>query len=232
MLAEAMVAARGVSAVMSFAGHHGSRGGGAYRSGSGGGYFSGGLAGVVNRQITNNAIKAATTPAPSGSPGGENRSAGGLGGRIYSSSVSKGGKFANNVISTIATGSTREQGSITGEKATEALLSYMGYNALEEGAKNIPAFSNVEIGGGRITGTETSEAHPEGITFGMYHAGQYAAPQGAYETVQAADGNSWYRQYAVDTVQKTPYKAPDGTVAYHESIEKKLPPAPARKDSV
>ncbi|WP_286081483.1 hypothetical protein [Parablautia intestinalis] len=34
----------------------------------------------------------------------------------------------------------------------------------------MPVFSDVEIGGGRITGTETSEEHPQGIAFGMYHA--------------------------------------------------------------
>ena len=245
MLAEAMVAARGISTLMSFTGHHGGRGGGAARSGSGtsssgSGAFSGGLAGIVNRQITNNAVQSVLDPSnkrpgASGSSrtsSGGHTSSGGLGARIYSSSVSRGGSFANNVISTIATGSIREQGSITGDKATEALMSYMGYNALEEGAKNVPSFSNVEIGGGHITGVETSETHPEGIAFGMYHTGQYTAPQGAYETVQTVDGNSWYKQYAADTVEKSPYKAPDGSVAYNESIVKKLPPAPTRKDRI
>lgn len=244
MLAEAMVAAKGIGSLKSFTNFHGGSGGGfksgsgnggsSARSGSGGGSFSGGLAGVVNRQITNNAMKSAVDPSnrrPEAS-GGRNHSSGGLGARIYSSSVSRGGSFANNVISTIATGSIREQGSITGEKASEALMSYMGYNALEEGAKNVPSFSDVEIGGGHITGVETSGEHPEGIAFGMYHTGQYAAPQGNYETVQTVDGNSWYKQYAADAVEKTPYKAPDGAVAYNESIVKKLPPAPTRKDRI
>ena len=74
----------------------------------------------------------------------------------------------------------------------------------------MPAFSNVEIGGGRITGTETSEGHPEGTAFGMYCAAQYAAPEGAYDTVHTADGS----------------------IAYKESIVKKLPPAPKRKDRI
>jgi len=231
MMAEALVAARGVGAVKSFAGLRRGSGGGIPASasgsgtGSGGGFFSGGLAGMVNRQITNNAVKSATSTAAAGAFGD-------LGSQLYSSSVSRGGSFANNVISTIATGSIRERGSITGEKAAEALMSYMGYQALEEGAKNIPSFSNVEIGGGHITGTETSQAHPEGIAFGMYHTGQYAAPQGSYETVQSVDGNSWYKQYAVDCVEKSPYQAPDGTVAYNESIVKKLPPTPTRKERI
>ena len=111
-------------------------------------------------------------------------------------------------------------------------MSYLGYNALEVGAQNIPSFSNVEIGGGHITGVETSDSHPEGIAFGMYHADQYTAPQGNYETVHTADGNSWYKQYAADSVERSPYQAPDGSVAYHESIVKKLPPAPVRKERI
>ncbi len=156
----------------------------------------------------------------------------GLGGRIYSASVSHGGAFANNIISSIATGNSRELGTITGDKASEALMSYLGYNALEEGAKDVPSFSHVEIGGGMITGTESSGAHPDGIDFGMYHTGQYTPPKGAYETVYTTDGNAWYKQYAADSVEKSPYSAPDGTVAYHESIVKRLPSPPVRKDRI
>lgn len=85
-------------------------------------------------------------------------------------------------------------------------------------------------GGGRITGTEISEEHPEGISFGMYHADQYTPPEGPYTTVQAVDGTSWYKQYAQDAVEKSPYMAADGSIAYKESIVKKMPPVPKRKD--
>ena len=119
---------------------------------------------------------------------------------------------------------------MSGEKAAQALHSYMGYAALGEGAQHVPSFTGVEIGGGRITGTEISEEHPEGISFGMYHADQYTPPEGPYTTVQAVDGTSWYKQYAQDTVEKSPYMAADGSIAYKESIVKKMPPAPKRKD--
>jgi hypothetical protein len=66
----------------------------------------------------------------------------------------------------------------------------------------------------------------------MYHADQYMAPEGAYTTVTAADGTSWYKQYAVDTVEKTPYQSEDGSIAYNESIVKRLPRIPQRKDRV
>ena len=154
----------------------------------------------------------------------------GLGGHIYSSSVKSGGEFANNIIGSVAAGNISSIGSMSGENAAQALQSYMGYAALEDGAENIPAFSNVEIGGGRITGTEISEEHPEGISFGMYHADQYMAPQDAYTTVQSADGTSWYKQYAADVVEKNPYMTPDGSIAYNEAIVKRLPQPPRRKD--
>ncbi|NBK00444.1 hypothetical protein D5282_25095 [bacterium 1xD8-48] len=252
MIAEALVAARGVGAVRNFSRQH--FGGGHSSSsshvnngssspgtpGNPGGFMAGGLAGVVSRQVTNSAIRTATShtetsrqggKAPGGSIGGfASAISAGIGGNMYASSVAKGGDFANNVIGTVAAGNISSMGTMTGEKAAQALHSYMGYAALEEGAQHVPSFTGVEIGGGRITGTEISEEHPEGISFGMYHADQYAAPEGAYATVQAVDGTSWYKQYAQDAVEKSPYMAADGSIAYKESIVKKMPPAPKRKD--
>lgn len=198
--------------------------------------MAGGLAGVVSRSVTNSAIKSATSKTETKTAGKPSNGglagslSGGIGGHMYAASVQKGGSFANDVIGTVAAGSMASLGSMTGEKAAEALYSYMGYAALEEGAGHIPVFTDVEIGGGRITGTETSEDHPDGIAFGMYHADQYVAPGGSYTTVHAVDGTAWYKQYAADAVEKSPYLAPDGSIAYKESIVKKLPPAPKRKD--
>ena len=153
MLAEAMIAARGIGGFRSFASNHfsggrsshsthvsasgGGKGGGA---GFGAGFASGGLAGVIKRNVTNNAVKTATTPSdakPSGLSGLVGGAAGGVGGHIYSSSVSKGGSFANNVIGSVATGNITQMGTITGDKAVEALHSYRGNEALEPGAENL-----------------------------------------------------------------------------------------------
>ena len=153
-----------------------------------------------------------------------------LGGMAFSRSLASGGKFANDVIGTVAKGDIRSTGSITGELAAQSLSSYMGYTALGPGAQDIPRYSDVEIGGGRITGTETPAGSQEGLAFGMYHAAQYTAPEGPHEKVYSADGTLWYRQYAQDSVERTPYKAPDGSVAYEERIVKKLPTPPKRKD--
>ena len=223
MPAEAMIAARGIASVKSFGGHGrgGSRSGASSGGASGGGFASGGLAGVVSRSFQNSAVKNATGSKE-----------GGLGGKAFASSLEKGGGFANRVIGTVATGNISTTGSMTGEKASAALSSYLGYTALGEDAEDVPNFSNVEIGGGRIMATETSSEHPEGIAIGMYHADQYMAPSGEYSTVTAADGTIWYKQYAADTVERKPYKAPDGNIAYNESIVKKLPDPPKRKDRI
>lgn len=153
-----------------------------------------------------------------------------LGGAMFTRSLLSGGKFANEVISKVASGDIRSTGSIKGDLASQALLSYTGITALGGPAAEAPVYKEVEIGGGRITGTEATPEHPEGIAFGMYHAGQYAKPDGEFQPVHTADGQLWYKQYAVDTVVKTPFKGPDGEVDYHKDIVKKLPDPPKRKD--
>ena len=92
------------------------------------------------------------------------------------------------------------------------------------------SYDNVEIGGGRITGTETgSSGKPD---FALYHAAdQYALLLRApYSTVQSVDGSTWYKQYAQDTVEKHHILPAAGKVAYNESIVQKPPPAPQRKE--
>lgn len=220
MLAEAMIAMRGIGTARTFAGRGGS---GGSSSGSGGGntFMKGGLSGVVSRKVTNTAINNAN-----------GSKSGGLGGMAFNSSLSKGGGFANSVIGKIATGNISSTGSISGESAADSLMSYMGYTALGPDAESVPSFSDVEIGGGHIFATETNDEHPEGIAMGMYHTNQYMPPEGEYTTVTAADGTSWYKQYATDTVERKPHKADDGSIVYEESLVKRLPKAPWRKDKI
>lgn len=153
-----------------------------------------------------------------------------FGGTLFTKSLYQGGAFANDVIGTVAKGDYRTTGSITGETATRSLMSYMGFTALGEHATNIPRYQDVEIGGGRITGREFTPEHPGGIDFCMYHADQYAQPKGDYSKVYSADDAAWYKQYAADTVERKPYQAEDGKIAYHEKIVQKLPNPPQRKD--
>lgn len=151
-----------------------------------------------------------------------------LGGMIFSKSLAAGGSFANNVIGTVARGEVA--GSITGDMAVQSLASYLGHtNMIGAAPPQIP-YRDVEIGRGRITGTEIMPEHPEGISFTMYNAAQYVKPEDPFQKIQSADGQTWYKQYAVDTVKKTPFQAPEGKIGYTEEIVKRMPKAPQRKE--
>ncbi len=217
MLAELMIAGRSLTGSMR------NHGGGGYHSTTSPGktavegtFLSGGLAGAVGRQLERSAVDAATGYSDKPS----------IGNSIYRSSLNKGGDFANKVISTIAHGNYNQIGSIKGADAEKAYKSYMGMT--EKEAASLPNYSNIEIGGGRITGTESSDIGNR--DFAMYNSEQYMTPTGAYDTVQSVDGSTWYRQYAQPTVSRTPYENSDGNIAYHESIVQQVPKAPPRKD--
>lgn len=72
----------------------------------------------------------------------------------------------------------------------------------------------------------------EPIAFSMYHADQYAEPKDGFSKIRTVDGTLWYTQLAQDAVERKPYKTPDDTVAYQESIVKRLPDPPKRKDRI
>ncbi len=218
MLGEMMIIARGVASAAQGA-YKSFRGGTAHSSG--GGFFSGGLAGVIGRKVERTAIQNATGAKE-----------GGLGGIAFNSSLNKQGGFANNIIGKVATGSVANTGMISGATASQAFISYMGYTVNDEADVNAPSYTNVEIGGGHIFANEVSESNPEGIPFAMYHTDQYMAPEGEYTTVQAVDGTSWYKQYAANTVESKPIVGENGAISYQESIVKKLPPVPKRKDRI
>ena len=156
----------------------------------------------------------------------------GLGGAIFAKSLLSGGSFANDVIGTVAKGDIRSTGSITGDLAAQSLQSYLGYAGEGSEGKAPLSFSNVEIGGGRITGMVSRPDMAEPVAFGMYHAEQYTEPKGDFSRIRSADGTLWYTQLAQDAVERKPYKAPDDTVAYEESVVKRLPDPPRRKDRI
>lgn len=227
MIGDLMVAAKGVKAAASLGGKFSGFGGrgGSNAQPAGGGFFGG-----IGRKVAGGAASAAS----------------GTGGA--------GGKFATEVISSIARGNRAQMGSITGSNAKSAMESYFGFNktsTVKGGTENSsktsfssdvsvtgkvdnppPQFSDVEMGGGRITGTETTEKHPDGIGFAMYDAEKYDKPDGKFEVATAVDGSKWYKQYAEPTVEKTPYMGTEGKVKYNEKIVSKLPKAPVRKDKV
>ena len=219
MMAEMMIAARGITSVKSVTGGSFFRGG-SYRGGGSSNHASfmaGGFAGAVGRRFGQSAMNTMTGQ-------GSNP----ISRMAFESSLKKGGEFANNVTGAVAQGNINYTGSMTGPQASQALISYLG----QTGLPDAPRYTDVEIGGGRIMGTETSVAYPNGTAFGMYSADQYMAPEGNYETITAADNSTWYKQYAMDTVERTPYMTGEGQIAYHEDIVQKLPNMPRRKDRV
>ena len=226
MMAELLIAGRSLAGAMHLKGGGSSEGSGYRKSGSpgdaagGGNFLSGGLAGSVGRQTERSAVNNVTGYTEHSS----------IGSAMYHSSLNKGGDFANNVISNIAQGNYSQVGSIKGEEAEKAFISYMGMK--EDKDMPLSVYTNMEIGGGRMTGTETTKDSGS-REFALYHADQYLAPTpGTYDTVQSVDGATWYKQYAKPTVNKTPYETEDGKVAYHESIVQKLPQAPQRKERI
>ena len=251
-----------------------------------------GVVGMTQQAARNAAVSAAS---------GKGKGIGGaMGGAMFRSSLKRGGQFSTDVTRSIATGSIRDMGLMTGPVAAQALTSYMGYeeagSASEdetvilqgntsggaqtppESSESIPSapvgsseysftedhvtinggtaaagtaapsgggssvpestiplaphFTNVEIGGGRISGFETPAAGGESRQFIMYNASQYTEPSGEYETVKSVDGESWYRQYAQPAVEKTPKEVSGRGVKYDEKIVMKMPPVPRRKDSI
>lgn len=219
MISELMVAAKGLTFAKTLGGSTLFKSGSfhAGRTSANTAFMNSGLAGAVGRQFTQNAMSAIT--GQSNNP---------IGRMAFESSLKKGGEFANSVTGAVAQGNINYTGSMTGPQAAQALSSYLG----QTGMIDAPSFSDVEIGGGRIMGTETSISYPNGTSFGMYNADQYMAPEGNYETITAADNTTWYKQYAADTVDRVPYMTSEGKIAYHENIVQKLPDMPKRKERV
>ena len=128
MLAELMVAGRGIATAAGAFGstvsnrhsshgtHNGGQAAGAAFTGGGNG-----LVGVTKRAVGNAAASSAT-----GTGSGLSNI---IGGAMFGSSLASGGKFATSVIGAVAKGDISSVGSITGEQASEALTSYLGYSS-------------------------------------------------------------------------------------------------------
>lgn len=258
MMAELLIAGKSINNAMR---RHGGSGGGYGKNGSpgsaavGGSFLSGGLAGSVGRQMERSAVNAATGYSEGSGIGNSlyqsSLNKGGDFANNVVGSIAKGnygqvgsirGDDAAKAFQSYM-GLNTENQSVSGysDNSTQESSSYAAHQNVNEAFGNngspnqpanpIPSYTNMEIGGGKIIGTETTENGSR--DFAMYHADQYMKPnQGEFDTVQSVDGAAWYKQYAQDTVSKTPYEKEDGKIGYHESIVQKLPPTPPRKDRV
>lgn len=170
----------------------------------------------------------------------------GFGGKMYSSSLGEPGGFASKVIGSVAHGRASENGVIKGDRAIEAFSSYIpqaqhSMNIANSSSVNVeansgdtinadeifdrqPIYSDIEIGGGRITGYEDMGSGSK--EFVMYSSEKYLKPEGEYQAIASNDGATWYKQYAEPTIKKIPTAEENGRVKYTEKIEHKLPRTP------
>lgn len=262
MMAELLIAGRSLSGAFKDHGGGGQgRPASPGSSATQGGFLSGGLAGSVSRQTERSAVNSLTGQKDSGGfgnalyqsslkKGGDfaNQVIGDIAKGDYGKVGSIKGKDATQAFeSYMGLNSQHNKGyANSSNKESSAYNAHQTVNPPgkgqegkkpgtgQPGQKNtppIPTYSNMEIGGGRISGTEkTKDGNRE---FAMYHADQYMKPsKGDFDTVKSVDGATWYKQYAQNAVEKSPYQNKDGKIAYNESIVQKLPPAPPRKGRV
>lgn len=97
-----------------------------------------GLIGVAQRAAGNAAASSAT---------GRGSGLGSfVGGAMFGSSLKSGGKFASDVVGAVATGNISTMGSITGNQASQALTSYLGYGTGQsDGAGSVKTGSNSTV---------------------------------------------------------------------------------------
>lgn len=259
LMAEAMIAGRAIGTGFQVAGKLGGFGKG---HSSGGGTAPAGKSGIfggIGRKMTVGATGAATGNSSSGGIMGSigrrmYQNSIGKGGAFAAGVIGSVARGEINKMGTIsgANGKTAME-SYFGYNASASIDKKEGNSSslsVEQGGSTtmsseenvsgtidmvggtVPSFSDIEMGGGRITGMETTAEHPDGIQFAMYDAEKYAKPEGKFDTVTAVDNSKWYKQYAAPTVEKTPYMDPKGKVQYNEKIVQKIPKAPMRKDKM
>lgn len=259
LMAEAMIAGRAIGTGFQVAGKLGGFGKG-YSSGSGSAPVGkGGIFGGIGRKMTDGATGAATGNSSSGGIMGSigrrmyqnsidkgGAFAAGVIGSVARGEINKMGTIsgANGKTAMESYFGYNAQASVDKKEGNSSSLSVeqggsttMSSEETVSGTIDmvggtVPSFSDIEMGGGRITGMETTAEHPDGIQFAMYDAEKYAKPEGKFDTVTAVDNSKWYKQYAAPAVEKTPYMDAKGKVQYSEKIVQKIPKAPMRKDKM
>lgn len=93
----------------------------------------GGLVGVARRAAGNAAASSAT--------GRGSGLSGFIGGAMFGSSMKNGGQLASDVVSAVAKGNYASVGSITGEQASQALTSYLGYQTAVQSSETATSAS-------------------------------------------------------------------------------------------
>lgn len=136
-----------------------------------------------------------------------------------------------------AGGYTANIGSETGGTATSAATIATSPSLQQAALQRVIAgqmgnrTTDVEIGGGKITGREIIPGRGQ-IQFAMYNAAQFERPTGHYTVQTSRDGEQWYKVYATSAVERTPTTKDDsGRYHFEERKVAVLPKAPARRQN-
>ena len=143
MLAELMIAGRAIAGAAGAAGHAVSnvftRNHGTSHTAAGETFVSNQMGhGVIGmtQQATRNAAAAAATGQGKGLSSV-------LGGKMFQSSLDKGGRISSDVVHSVATGSISRMGLLTGSQAAQALTGYMGYETPASSGADEPAAEHI-----------------------------------------------------------------------------------------
>ena len=188
MLTEMLLAGRGVGAAASV---FGGAVGGAVNNAASTAYnsskaFTGGgnsVISIAKRAVGNTAAAGATQRGVGIS--------GAIGGAMFASSLNNGGRLASNVIGAVATGNYSKVGSITGEKASQALTSYLGY------ADVAPITANPTV----VATPDTTESDDAGEYIGNKNSKKFNLP--TCKNLPAEKNRIYFdsRQAAIDAGQ-------------------------------
>jgi len=254
MVGELMIALRGLSMVKNFGkkgSPSGGGGGGGGNNGQGSNSSFGGFAGTVGRRNFGNPFNGSNQNGSLPVSQTQNQITGDTGNSTLSLPTSQNGNVNSSGIAGVLTagkstgnnnailalpqgtaaGSNSETNSLSNYNAdniSAAMCRLMGYT----NGPDAPTFSNIKLDEGMITGIETSSTFPSGALFRMCNAEQYMPPNTYYETVQASDNSTWYKQYADRNSEFTPYQNSDGGMDNRLTVSKELPEMPQRKDQV
>lgn len=157
-------------------------------SGSGGGLLA-----VAKRAAGNAAASSAT-----GTAGGVGSV---IGGAMFGSSMASGGKFANSVIGAVATGDISSVGSIKGEKAAQALTSYLGYSGAPVGAGDPVSTAAGAVVGNEVVSAMDGEDQDNSIV-GLAHMDFFSSDM---RYVKSLNGISEMKQYQLREMLKKLY---------------------------
>ena len=175
---------------------------------AGAGGLAGGLAGMISRQAVSKTAEQATTESASGGI------MAGIGSKLYDNSLGEKDGFAQEVISSVATG---DGGVMSGDKAVDAFNAYMGNSA---NSKEVQAsVSQLQTQQAQSVLTQQSQIQQDVESRQNISTGQENNSQQEITNTSSAAASE---QMIEDTAGDIPYQATDSAVSYTHLLQGKL----------